>query len=88
MSKRLEVLMEEPEYREIHRVARTRGLTVAEWVRGALREAARREPAKDRDQKLGAIRAADLYELPTSDIETMLASLLPPTGDVSYFAVA
>ena len=33
MSKRLQVLLKEPEYREIRQAARARNLSVAEWVR-------------------------------------------------------
>src|SRR5438093_68744 len=44
MSKRLQVLLEESELREIQRLARSQKLTVAEWVRQALRAARRRCP--------------------------------------------
>ena len=47
MSKRLQVLLDEPELREIRRAARAKRMTVAEWVRGALREARRQEPLGD-----------------------------------------
>ncbi|HEV8230941.1 MAG TPA: hypothetical protein VGQ75_01220 [Thermoanaerobaculia bacterium] len=35
MDKRLQVLLDEPELREIQRAARAQGMTVAEWVRQA-----------------------------------------------------
>jgi hypothetical protein len=75
MSKRLQVLLEEPELREIQRAARSRRMTVAEWVRQALRAARRREPTKDADRKLAAVRAAARHSFPTADIDRMLAEI-------------
>lgn len=75
MSKRLQVLLDENEFREIRRIARQRGMTVAEWVRTALRDAAREEPLGDKEKKLQAIRAAARHELPTADIDQMLLEI-------------
>jgi hypothetical protein len=75
MSKRLQVIMQDPEYREIQRVARSRQMSIAEWVRQALALARRREPLGDVEKKLAAIRAAARHESPTSDIDTMLAEI-------------
>ncbi len=75
MSKRLQVLLEEPELREIQRAARAHRMTVAEWVRQALRAARRREPASDPKRKLAAVRAAARHSFPTADIEQMLAEI-------------
>ena len=67
--------MEERELQEIQRIARDKGLTVAEWVRGVLRAAAREEPTQGAERKLRAIRAAARHEFPTADIDTMLAEI-------------
>jgi hypothetical protein len=75
MSKRLQVLLEEPELREIQRAARAQRMTVAEWVRQALRGARRREPTIDAKKKLKAIRAAARHSFPTADIDQMLAEI-------------
>jgi hypothetical protein len=75
MSKRMQVLLDEPEYRRVVRIARARGMTVSEWVRHALREAAREEPTVDRGRKLAAIRAAAACSFPTGDIDEMLADI-------------
>lgn len=75
MSKRLQVLLEEPEFREVQRAARAQRMTVAEWVRQALRAARRREPAIDAKKKLEAIRAAARHSFPTADIDQMLAEI-------------
>jgi hypothetical protein len=75
MAKRLQVILKDPEYREIQRVARARHMSIAEWVRQALALARRREPLGDVEKKLAAIRAAARHESPTSDIDTMLAEI-------------
>lgn len=72
MSKRLQVLLEEPEWREIQRAARARRLTVAEWVRQALRAARRKEPVGDLDRKLEAVRAGARHAFPSGPVEQML----------------
>ena len=75
MAKRLQVILKDPEYREIQRVARSRKMSIAEWVRQVLAIARRREPLGDVEKKLAAIRAAARHESPTSDIDTMLAEI-------------
>lgn len=75
MAKRLQVILQDPEYREIQRAARSRQMSIAEWVRQALTLARRREPLGDVEKKLAAIRTAVKYESPTADIETMLAEI-------------
>jgi hypothetical protein len=75
VAKRLQVILKDPEYREIQRVARARHMSIAEWVRQALALARRREPLGDVEKKLAAIRAAARHESPTSDIDTMLAEI-------------
>jgi len=58
MAKRLQVILHDPEYREIQRMARSRHLSIAEWVRQALDLARRQEPVGDVCKKLQVIRAA------------------------------
>ena len=45
MAKRLQVLLDEEEYSEIQAVARRQRMTLAEWVRQALRKAKADDPA-------------------------------------------
>lgn len=73
MSKRLQVILRDPEYREIQRIARSRRMSIAQWVRQALEIARRREPTSDASKKLQAVRAAVRHEFPTGDIDEMLA---------------
>lgn len=72
MSKRLQVLLEESELRDIQRTARRRRMTVAEWVRQALRAARRGEPRTDARKKIQVVRAAAEHAFPTADIDEML----------------
>lgn len=62
MSKRLQVLINESEYAQIQQIAARKNITVAEWVRHALREAKREEPAKSGRLKL------DVRGIPQHDI--------------------
>ena len=68
MNKRLQVLLDEPEWREIQKAARAERKTVAEWVRQALRAARRAVSRTDVDRKLDAIRSAARHEFPTVDV--------------------
>lgn len=75
MSKRLQVLLDETEFREIKRTAKAQRVTVAEWVRRALRQARQAEPAYPADQKLRAVREAVRHRYPAGDIEQMLGEI-------------
>ncbi len=75
MTKRLQVLLPDPEYREIQKIARSRRVSVAQWVREALHAAKREEPLGDVSNKLEALRAAAKFEFPTGEIEQMLAEI-------------
>jgi len=75
MAKRLQVILKDPEYREIQRVARSRHMSIAEWVRQALDLARHREPAGSVSKKLEVIRAAARHDYPVSDIDGMLAEI-------------
>jgi hypothetical protein len=75
MAKRLQVILQDSEYREIQRVARARRMTIAEWVRQALAAARRYEPLGESGKKLDMIREAARAEFPTADIDTMLAEI-------------
>ncbi len=74
MSKRLQVLLDEEEYSEIQAVARRQRMTLAEWVRQALRKAKADDPATV-ETKLRAIADASGHEFPTADIEIMLQEI-------------
>ena len=65
------MILKDPEYREIQRVARSRRMSIAEWVRQALDLACRREPIGGASKKLEVIREVAEHEYPLSDIEGM-----------------
>ncbi|HTO89146.1 MAG TPA: antitoxin [Thermoanaerobaculia bacterium] len=75
MSKRLQVLFEEEELREIQRLARRQRMTVAEWVRQTLRQARRSAPRGDAGKRLQVVRAAAQHSFPTAEIDEMLRQI-------------
>jgi len=72
MSKRLQVILDDEELREIQRMAQKKQITVAEWVRQALRAARRGESTGDPGRKLQAIASASKHSFPSGDIDQML----------------
>ncbi|MCC7003492.1 MAG: hypothetical protein IT357_15150 [Gemmatimonadaceae bacterium] len=73
MSQRLQVFLDESEFDDIRRIAERHHMTVAEWVRQALRVARRDEPSVEPQRKLAAVREAAAAAYPTSDLDLMLA---------------
>jgi hypothetical protein len=75
MTKRLQVLLVETELRDIQRLARSRHMTTAEWVRQALRGALEAQGASSVTDKLAAVRRACEHAYPTADIDELLAQV-------------
>lgn len=75
MSKRLQVLIDDDEYKDMQRIARQHRLTVSAWVRQTLRELIRREPTGDQDRKLRAVREATRHAYPAPPIDQMLREI-------------
>jgi hypothetical protein len=75
VTKRLQVILQDPEYRDIQRAADAQRMTIAAWVRQALAMARRREPVGDSGKKLDVVRAATRHSYPTADIDSMLAEI-------------
>jgi hypothetical protein len=76
MSKRLQVILDDEEYREIQRAAAEQRMTVSEWVRQALARQRHSEPVVDVRRKLEVIRAAAAHrDGPAVEIEQMLAEI-------------
>lgn len=75
MSKRLQVVVDDAEYRELLRAARKRGLTVSQWVRDALRATWGQASSGDPRKKLTAVREAARHTYPTADIDQMLTQI-------------
>lgn len=75
MSKRLQVLLGEAEYRILERTARRRRTTVSALVREALRELQRSEPTAEPQRKLQVLREAARHEYPAPKLSQMLAEI-------------
>lgn len=75
MARRMQVLIDDAEYRKIQRVAKRKRLTLAEWVRQALRDACREAPEGDPGKKLAVIRESATHHYPTADIEQILSDI-------------
>ena len=75
MSKRLQVILEEAEYRDLQRIARRHRMTVSEWVRQTLRQGQRREPVAEPDRKFRTVREGARHAFPTADIGQMLTEI-------------
>ncbi len=72
MQKRLHVLLDEEEYLEIQSLARQLQMTVAEWIRQALRRTMN-DHHGEAEAKLRAIADASRHRFPTADIDKMLS---------------
>jgi len=75
MSKRLQVILQDNEYREVQRAARARHMSMAEWVRQSLATARRQQPDGSLTKKLEALRIATRYQFPVGDIDQMNAEI-------------
>ena len=74
MTKRMQVLFDDEEYRGIQRIARESHMTVAEWVRQSLRQA-RLARQSIVEAKLRAVDEASRHSFPVGDIDTMLREI-------------
>jgi len=75
MAKRLQVILQDAEYRALQRAARSRHMSIAEWVRQALESARRQEPAGSVSRKLEAVRTATAHEFPVAHLDRMPAEI-------------
>jgi hypothetical protein len=74
MTKRLQVLLDDDELQQIQQAARDGHITVAAWVRSALR-AARQDSPTATARKLAVLRRATRHEFPTAEIAEMIAEI-------------
>jgi len=88
MTKRLQVLLDDAEFRMIQRIAQREDLTTAEWVRRRLREGVAASAGPDTASRLAAINAAyrHVSSAPEPEIGEMLDEIerayrsdLPPS---------
>ena len=67
--------MDDDELARIQGTAESEGVSVAEWVRHALKRALQERPERARDRKIAAVRAAANHAFPAPDIGEMLAEI-------------
>jgi len=75
VTKRLQVLLDESELREVQKAARRDRVTTAEWVRRALRTVRRTQPLTDTGRKLDVVRQSARHAFPAPDIDQMLVEV-------------
>lgn len=75
MSKRLQVVMPDDEYRALTRAARRRGKPIAEVVRESLRRTADEKTETTPEERIAAVLRFARFEGPTGDIDRVLAEI-------------
>ena len=75
MAKRLHVVVQDAEYRDIARAARLGRMSLVEWVRQALFRPGEANRAAQVASKLEVIRAAARMDFPTAEIDRMLEEI-------------
>jgi hypothetical protein len=72
MSKRMQIIMDDKEFRDIQLTAKANNMTVAEWVRQVLRAARRAQAKGNPARRLDVVREAARHSYPTGDIGQVL----------------
>jgi hypothetical protein len=75
MTKRLHLVLEDSEYRQIQRAARARRMSIPDLLRQTLGLGSRRNRQRSVAKELEAIRLAMRHSYPTCDIDSMLAEI-------------
>ena len=74
MGKRLQVTLDEQDYKLLQCIARGRGTTAAGWARQVIRDALEAD-TKTVEAKLRAVERAYAHQYPTGDIEDILQQI-------------
>ena len=80
MSKRLQVMLPDDEYRLLLRAARRRGKPVSQLVRDGLRRELETDGDMDPDQRIAAILRFARFAGPTGDIDQLLEQIKQGRG--------
>jgi hypothetical protein len=72
MTQRLQVLLEDEEFDELRAAAKAHRMTVADWVRQALRQARGAGSPYETGRKLALIREAARHAYPTAEMDDLL----------------
>jgi hypothetical protein len=75
VSKRLQIVMPDDEYRAVAREARRRGKPIAQVVRESLKRTLTEEREDDPEQRIAAVLRFARFHGPTGDIDEILADI-------------
>jgi hypothetical protein len=75
MSKRLQIIMPDDEYRAVARAARKRGKPIAQIVRESLRRTLGDDDERDPEQRIAAVLRFARFSGPTGDIDELLSEI-------------
>ncbi|MBI4924858.1 MAG: antitoxin [Bdellovibrio sp.] len=82
MSKRLQILLPEEEYKEIQTISRLDKKTIAEWVRQSIRSSIKERVPEESEKKIARILSFAKYSGPTGDIQSLLKEIEKGRGEV------
>ena len=71
----MQVILDEEEYAEFQKIARNEHLTMAEWVRQALRSAKQQKTSISDRKKLSALDTAYACSFPSGDMDRIAAEI-------------
>jgi hypothetical protein len=72
MSKRLQIVMPDDEYRAVARAAKQRGKPISQLVRESLRQAVAEDAEQDPDKRIAAVLRFARFSGPTGDIDQLI----------------
>ncbi len=75
MSKRLQVLLPDSDYKIVHKISRLLNKSVAEWVRETLKAAMTKDGPQNPEVRIARILRYSKHASPIGDIEKVLAEI-------------
>jgi hypothetical protein len=75
MSKRLQIVMPDEEYRAVRRAARERGAPISRLVRDSLRRTLAEDQSRPPEERIAAVLRFARFDGPTGDIDQLLAEI-------------
>jgi hypothetical protein len=71
----MQIIMDDNEFREIQRIAKSNNMSLAEWVRQVLRAARRGQPRGNPARRIDVVREAARHSFPTGDIGQIIGEI-------------
>ena len=75
MSKRMQILVPDAEYKEVLRITKNMGTSVADWVRDLISEGIQKRQRKSADAKIAAVLRYAKFKGPTGSIDQILKEI-------------